>query len=96
MLIQTTGFTEGSFPFRYLKGPISSARLNKMECQQLVDKITARVRVCRSRHFSYAGRVMLITSVLMGIIEFWNRNFILTKIVITEVESICRNYLWGE
>ena len=44
---------------------------------------------------SYAGRVTLINLVLMGVISFWSRIFILPKIVIRKIEAVCKNFLWG-
>jgi len=69
-LIQLIGFADGGLPLRYLGVPISSTRLTKLYSQQLVDKITTEIRMSGSGHFSYAGRVTQINSVLMGLISF--------------------------
>ena len=59
-ILQVTGYTTGSLPFRYLGVPITASRLNKLECRALVDKITARIKTWSTRHLSYAGRAALI------------------------------------
>lgn len=60
-----------------------------------MDKIIARIREWGSRLFSYAGRVMPINLVLVGIIGFWSGICTIPKMFIKEAESSCRNYLWG-
>ena len=68
--LDITGFTEGHFPFRYLELPITASRLSKAECRVLVEKRTAKILKWGSRHISYAGRVILINSVLFGMYTF--------------------------
>jgi len=60
-----------------------------------VEKITRKISTWLIRTISYAGRVALINSVLMGVFNFWATIFILAKGVIKELERLCRNYLWG-
>lgn len=78
-LIQESGFAEGSLPFKYLGGSITPSRLSKSDCSLLVDKLTARVKSWSGRNLSYAGRIMLINTVLMGVISFWCHIFILPQ-----------------
>ncbi|KAK9757399.1 hypothetical protein RND81_01G159900 [Saponaria officinalis] len=47
-----------------------------------------------ARKLSYAGRVVLIQSVLTHLHSYWARIFILPIAVIKKVESICNAYLW--
>ena len=93
--LEITGFTEGHLPFRYLGLPIIASRLSKGECRLLVEKITAKILIWGSRHISYAGRVILINSVLFGMYNFWAKVFILPQEVIMQVTKVCRNFLWG-
>ena len=90
-----TGFTEGNLPFSYLGLPITASKLSKVECRTLVEKITARIKTWASRHISYAGRLVLVNSVLFGIFNFWAQVFILPEAVIDQVTKLCRNFLWG-
>ena len=75
--LDITGFNEGHFPFRYLGLPVAASRLSKGECRLLVEKITAIILIWGSKHISYAGRVILINSVLFGMYNFWAKVFIL-------------------
>lgn len=56
-LLELTGYTEGSFPIRYLGLPLSPRKWSKMECNQLCQKIIERIRLVSNKHLSYAGRV---------------------------------------
>ena len=93
--LDITGFSEGKLPFRYLGLPITASKLSKSECSLLVEKITGKMRTWASRHISYAGRVVLINSVLFGMYNFWAKVFFLPHEVVLKVTNICRNFLWG-
>ncbi|XP_075078410.1 uncharacterized protein LOC142164316 [Nicotiana tabacum] len=64
-LCEETGYQKGALPFRYLRVPISAKKLSSLDCEILIDKMTARIRAWSSRNLSYAGRVQLINSVLL-------------------------------
>ena len=94
-IASASGFSLGSLPFRYLGVPISSRKIRIADCEQLVDKITARIIVWKSRHISYAGRLVLINAVLMSIHVYWGQIFLLPKAVFKQITSICRAFLWS-
>ena len=56
--------------------------------------MVARIRLWSSRHLSYAGRVILINSVLMSIHSYWAQIMLLPKQVLQKINSICRDFLW--
>ncbi|XP_074278274.1 uncharacterized protein LOC141601867 [Silene latifolia] len=91
---QVSGLVEGSLPFRYLGVPIKTTRLNAHDCKPLIDKVVNRIRGLGTRKLSYAGRLVLIKSVLKSLHNYWATMFILPSGVITRIESICRNFLW--
>ncbi|XP_074265567.1 uncharacterized protein LOC141588007 [Silene latifolia] len=93
---QVTGFVEGSMPFRYLGVPIQAGKLTKKECNILTEKMANRIRSLGAKKLSYAGRIVLINSVLNTLYSYWAGIFLITKAVIKRVEAICRNFLWDE
>lgn len=94
-MLQITGFSAGSLPFKYLGVPPSSKKLNIHQCRTLVDKILGKIQHWTSKLLSYAGRHQMITSVLFGITSYgMNDVFPIPKGVIKHIEEICRNYLW--
>ena len=42
------------------------------------------------------ARVVLINSVLLAINTYWSQITVLPKMILREVESICRAFLWGQ
>jgi len=90
-----TGFEDGELPFRYLGVPITANKLSRMECRMLVEKFTQRIKTWAIRSTSYAGRVALINSALMGIYNFWAIIFIIPQEMIKDLDKKCRDYLWG-
>ena len=93
--LNITGFAEATFPLKYLGVPITASRLTKVECHNLIEKILNKVRIWTTRHLSFAGRAMLINSVVFGMINYWASIFVLPTSVIEKLTQICRNFLWG-
>ncbi|XP_074299353.1 uncharacterized protein LOC141630431 [Silene latifolia] len=89
-----TGMKKGQLPFKYLGVNVSPKRLSVLDFECLVDKIVDRIRSLGSRKLSYAGRVVLIKSVLSSLHCYWARIFILPKPVISKIEAFCRSFLW--
>ena len=59
-----TGFSQGSFPFRYLGIPVADSRLTIAQFSPFFDKILDYISAWASASLSYAGRTELIKSVL--------------------------------
>ncbi|XP_074291704.1 uncharacterized protein LOC141618488 [Silene latifolia] len=88
------GVQEGELPFRYLGLPIQTTRLQKNDCDCLVDKICSKIHGYGARKFSYAGRLVLVQAVLKSLCSYWASLFVLPKGIIKKVEATCRNFLW--
>ena len=82
------GFSLSSLPLNYLGVPILSSRLSYSDCIPLIGKITNRIQHWTARFLTYAGRLLLIKSVIISIQQYWSRLFILPKKVINKVEQI--------
>jgi hypothetical protein len=95
-LIGASEFQAGTLPVRYLGIPLVSSRLRKEHCSDLVDKITTKIQGWAVKFFSYAGRLMLIRSVLRSIHVYWCSVLLLPKAIIKVIDAKCRNYLWSE
>lgn len=77
---EASGFSMGCLPFRYLGVPISTRKLKVGDCEKLIDNITAKIRIWQTRKISYAGRGLLVNSVLMSMQTYWGQMFILPKL----------------
>jgi len=93
--LEVTGFAEGKLPFKYLGMPITASRLTKVECRLLVEKISARIMSWTTRNISYAGRVVLVNTVLFGMYSCWAQIFFIPQEVVNQVIKICRNFFGG-
>ncbi|XP_074301131.1 uncharacterized protein LOC141632485 [Silene latifolia] len=89
-----SGMRKAVIPFKYLGVKIIHKRLGVLDCQCLVDRVTKRIQRLGARKLSYAGRVVLISSVLSTLHSYWARVFIIPKTVMKKIESICRAFLW--
>ena len=92
---QITGLQDSNFPLQYLGVPITSNRLTTMECGNLVEKITARMKIWATKSLSYAGRVVLINTMVFGMFNYWASIFNLPTEIVSKITQLCRNYLWG-
>ncbi|XP_030478196.2 uncharacterized protein LOC115695257 [Cannabis sativa] len=93
-VLESSGFTRQQTPFRYLGVPICTKKNSKQECNVLIKKMIARIRTWSTRHISFAGREVLINSVLSAIHSYCCQILKLPKKVIHEIEAICRAFSW--
>ncbi|XP_074300882.1 uncharacterized protein LOC141632218 [Silene latifolia] len=78
-ILRISGFTDGALPFKYLGMPIQTTRHKKVDCACLIEKICGRIHSYGARKFSYAGRLILVKSVLNTLHSYWASMFILPK-----------------
>ncbi|XP_020272687.1 uncharacterized protein LOC109847864 [Asparagus officinalis] len=91
------GFSEGNLPIRYLGVPLVCKRLSFDDCRPLFNKIFSQFQNWLShRHLSYAGRLQIIKSVILGVQLFWTSSYILPKKVLYGIDKLCRDFLWGK
>ncbi|XP_062080849.1 uncharacterized protein LOC133785644 [Humulus lupulus] len=93
-LVALSGFQKCSLPFQYLGMKICAKRISKADCVSLVDKMVSRIRIWSSRNLSYAGRIVLINSVLLSINSYWSQLVILPRSIFQRIIQVCRAYLW--
>lgn len=87
-------FAEGELPVRYLGLPLLTQAMKKQDYLPLLEKIRGRISTWTSRFLSYAGRLQLLKSVLMSIVNFWLGAFRLPSSCIKEIEQLCSAFLW--
>ncbi|KAL9684852.1 hypothetical protein QQ045_022294 [Rhodiola kirilowii] len=92
---QAVGFQVGKLPFSYLGVLLDGRSLRRQAYEGLIDKMTSKIRAWATRHFSYAGRLVLIKHVLSTISSYWMRVLLFPKTVLRKISAICRNFLWS-
>jgi hypothetical protein len=60
-----------------------------------VNKITTRIDSWLVKNLSFAGRLQLLSSVLLSLQVFWAKVFILPKRVIRLIEQKLNRFLWS-
>ncbi|KAG7594499.1 Reverse transcriptase zinc-binding domain [Arabidopsis thaliana x Arabidopsis arenosa] len=93
--IANSGFSIGSLPIRYLGLPLMSRKLRISEYSSLIEKMVKRFNSWAASFLSYAGRLLLIKSVIYGLVNFWSSAFILPKACLKKMESLCARFLWS-
>lgn len=94
-VLQNFPFAEGRLPVRYLGLPLMTKAMNKQDYLPLVEKIRGKINTWTCRFLTYAGRLQLIQSVLMSIVNFWASVFRLPGKCMEELEHLCASFLWS-
>ncbi|XP_074282598.1 uncharacterized protein LOC141607136 [Silene latifolia] len=53
-----------------------------------------KIRGFAAKKLSYAGRLVLVNSVLTSLYSYWTIVFVIPKSVLKRIDGLCRNYLW--
>lgn len=94
-LIQfTTGMPMGTLPVRYLGVPLCTKKLSLLNCEVLLQQIKTRLSSWSAKALSFAGRLLLIMTVITGITTFWCSTFILPQACVKRINSLCGVFLW--
>ena len=60
-----------------------------------MERVRSKISTWSCRFLSYAGRLQLITAVLMSIVNFWAAVFRLPSKCMKEIEQLCASFLWS-
>lgn len=93
VILTSLEMAKGALQFRYLGVPLASKKLSFGQCRPLVDAMVHRVRHWSSRLLSYAGRVVLVRSVLNGMRAYWSQLFIFPKKLVRKETSTYMDFL---
>lgn len=86
---------EGSLPVRYLGLPLMTKAMRKLDYMPLVERVRSKISTWTSRFLSYAGRLQLMKSVLMSIVNFWAAVFRLPSKGMKEIKQLCAAFHWS-
>lgn len=89
-----TGLTKDVLPVRYLRIPLCTKNLSLANCESLIQQVKRKVNSWTARSLSFAGRLLLINTVIAGISNFWCATFTIPKSCIKLINSLCGAYLW--
>lgn len=90
----STGIPCGTLPMRYLGVPLCTKKLNLQNCEPQLQQIKRRFSSWSCKALSFAGRLLLIKTVISGVSTFWCSTFILPKACINKINSLCNLFLW--
>ncbi|CAH2079181.1 unnamed protein product, partial [Thlaspi arvense] len=90
----SSGMPQGFLPVRYLGVPLCTKKLSISNCEMLIHQVKSRVTSWSVKSLSFAGKLLLIKTVIAGISNFWCSSFILPKACINRINSLCSMFLW--
>lgn len=87
-------FAKGGLHVRYLVLPLMTKAMRQQDYFPLVEKNRSQISTWTNRFLSYAGRLLLIKSVIISLVNFWTSVYLLPSKCIKDIESICGAFLW--
>lgn len=88
------GLSHGTLPIRYLRVSLCNKKLSLSNCEPLISNIKGKINSWSAKPLSFAGELLLINTVLVGITNFWCITFTLPKSCIKIINSMHGAYLW--
>ncbi|GKD32119.1 hypothetical protein Tco_1242897 [Tanacetum coccineum] len=85
----------GKLPMRYLGVPLITKRLGVKDCKVLIDKIKIRVNNQKNKCLSYAGRLLLIASILKSIHVPKDRGGLGLKVLDVWNKALLVKHIWN-
>lgn len=89
------GFSISGLPIKYLGLPLTIKIMTRNDYEPLIAKIKAWFQSWTSKSLSFAGRIMLIKSVIASTTNFWCSAFCLLKACMDEIDNMCSAFLWS-
>lgn len=90
-----SGISISALPIKYVSLPLTTKVMTRSDYEPLTTKIRNRLLSWTSKAVSYAGRLLLIKSVIASITNFWCAAFCLPQSCIDDIESMCSAFLWS-
>lgn len=92
--VVATGMSVFALPIRYLGLPLTSNIMSRNDFEPLILKIRNHFLSWTSKALSYAGRMLLIKSIIVSVTNFWCAAFCLPQACV-EIESMSSAFLWN-
>ncbi|XP_048608720.1 uncharacterized protein LOC125584381 [Brassica napus] len=89
------GLSVSALPIKYLGLPLTTKIMSWSDYEPLLMRIRDRFLSWTSSALAYAGRLLLIKSVIASITNIWCAAFCLLQGCIDEIESMCSAFLWS-
>ncbi|GKE06299.1 hypothetical protein Tco_1398317, partial [Tanacetum coccineum] len=99
-ILMAMPFKEGTLPIKYLGVPLLSKKINVNDCKILIEVIQNRINDWKNRNLSFAGRLLLISSVLASLQVYWGSLFIFPMSVCEKIDkfwnvALMAKHLWN-
>lgn len=95
-IMGTLGFREALLFLKYRGLPLVSTRLRHSDCLPLLDKFNRRISNWKRRLLSYAGRMELISSVLVSLHIYWSSAFRLPEKILKSISLSIRSFFGSD
>ncbi|XP_074278249.1 uncharacterized protein LOC141601842 [Silene latifolia] len=95
LILSSTGFSEGEFPFKYFGLPLNTSRLTSEMFDSFIIKIQQAMDHWSNCFLSYAGKLQLINSIVFGLENFLCSTVLHPRTITAHINKLCKTLLWG-
>ncbi|XP_042956358.1 uncharacterized protein LOC122292186 [Carya illinoinensis] len=95
-ILRITGFSEGSFPFKYLGVPVVDGRLKVSDFGDLLGKIKRKIAGWKMKMLSVGGRTILLRHVLSSMATHLLAVLHVPKTVLNVLNRLLSSFFWGD
>ncbi|GAA0183597.1 hypothetical protein LIER_30978 [Lithospermum erythrorhizon] len=85
----------GSLLVCYLAISVNTSQIITRDCSSLEDKICGMIDGWGNKKLSYAGRLILINYVMLGVSNYWAQSMFVPVEVVKSIENHVRQFLWS-
>lgn len=94
-ILSQCGLTQGTLPIRYLGVPLCTKKLSLANCEPLIQQVKSKINSWTAKTLSFAGRLLLINTVIAGISNFWCATFAIPKSA-SKLYTLCVVRIYGK
>ena len=81
---------------KYLGMPLLHSKVNRNTYGEILEKIRTRLQGWKGRCLSYAGKTLLVKSVIFSIPIYAMQTSLLPTTITVDIEKRTRNFIWVE
>jgi hypothetical protein len=83
------------FPTKYLRLPLTSTRLRRIDFQPLVDKAVSKLTVWNGKNINHVGRSTLVKAALTSQVVYCLTSLRAHKATLKEIDNLRKSFLWA-
>lgn len=94
-IVNSLGFSAGSFPFNYLGVPLFMGKPKRVHLQPIADRIMLKFASWKGNLLSIMGRVELVKTVIQSMLLYSFHVYVWPSSLLKHLDNSMRNFIWS-